>query len=57
MDAPLPRPRPVAIVFGSPFFVNPPADLPTRQILPLIAERMRQEIERLMALAEQLLPK
>jgi 1-acyl-sn-glycerol-3-phosphate acyltransferase len=57
MDAPLPRPRPVAIAFGSPFSVNPPADLPTRQILPLIAERMRQEIERLMALAEQLLSK
>lgn len=55
MEAPIPKPAPVAIVFGKPFMPKLLPDAPKRESLLYITERMREEIERLVAFGEQLL--
>lgn len=55
MEAPLPRPAPVAIVFGEPFVPELNLNAARRELLIQIAERMRKEILRLTDLGEQLL--
>jgi hypothetical protein len=55
MEAPIPKPAPVAIVFGKPFVPQLPDDVPRREALSLITERMRSEIVRLIELGEQIL--
>jgi len=55
MEAPLPRPAPVAIVFGQPFSPFLPPDLPRREGLRVLTEKMRCEIVKLIELGERLL--
>lgn len=55
MEAPIPRPAPVAIVFGKPFMPELNPDLPRRELLTCITEQMRSEIVKLMELGERLL--
>lgn len=55
MEAPIPKPAPVAIVFGKPFMPELLPDAPRRESLLHITERMREEIGKLMELSEQLL--
>ncbi|MFN4178737.1 MAG: lysophospholipid acyltransferase family protein [Armatimonadota bacterium] len=55
MEAPIPKPAPVAIVFGKPFMPQLLPDAPRRESLIYITERMRGEIERLAEFGEQLL--
>lgn len=55
MEAPIPKPVPVAIVFGKPFMPELLPDAPKRESLLYITERMREEIERFVAFGEQLL--
>lgn len=55
MEAPIPRPAPVAIVFGEPFMPELSPDASRRELLTRITERMRSEIVKLMELGEQLL--
>jgi 1-acyl-sn-glycerol-3-phosphate acyltransferase len=55
MEAPIPKPAPVAIVFGKPFVPQLPDNVPRREALSLITERMRSEIVRLIELGEQIL--
>ncbi len=55
MKAPIPKPAPVAIVFGKPFMPELLPDAPKRESLLYITERMREEIERLVEFGEQLL--
>ncbi len=53
LEAPLPKPAPVSIVFGSPFRLTLPPDLPRREGLQVLAEQMRREIVHLMGIAER----
>ncbi|MCX7643215.1 MAG: 1-acyl-sn-glycerol-3-phosphate acyltransferase [Armatimonadetes bacterium] len=55
MEAPIPKPAPVAIVFGKPFKPKLSPDAPRRETLLQITEQMRSEIVKLMELGEQLL--
>lgn len=55
LEAPLPRPARVAIVFGEPFIPHLTNNLPKRELLELITQRMRNEIMRLIELGERLL--
>lgn len=55
IEAPLPRPAPIAIAFGEPFFVTPLPEASTHETLRHATERMRQEIVKLMTVAERLL--
>ncbi len=53
MEAPLPKPAPIAIVFGSPFFPVLPPDLPRREALQVLADQMRQQVSRMIEQAER----
>lgn len=55
MEAPIPKPARVAIVFGKPFMPHLLENAPLRESLSLITERMRGEILRLIELGERLL--
>jgi len=55
MEAPLPKPAPVAIVFGEPFIPEPLPGTTKREFLLHITERMRTEIARLIELGDRLL--
>ncbi len=55
MDAPIPKPAPVSIVFGKPFMPEILPDATRRESLLHITERMRSEIVKLIDLGEQLL--
>ncbi|GBD00293.1 1-acyl-sn-glycerol-3-phosphate acyltransferase [bacterium HR17] len=57
MNAPLPSPAPVAIMFGEPF--QPPANLaaPTREVARLLTEQMHHAVAQLMEQAERWLKK
>lgn len=55
LEAPLPRPSRVAIVFGEPFTPHLTNNLPKRESLELITQRVHNEIMRLIELGERLL--
>lgn len=55
MESPLPRPAPVAIVFGEPFTVTPSPDVPLRETLRKVTEEIRSTIQGLIALGDRLL--
>ncbi|MGQ9518711.1 MAG: lysophospholipid acyltransferase family protein [Candidatus Fervidibacter sp.] len=55
LEAPLPRPARIAIVFGKPFTPHLTNSLPKRELLELVTQRMRNEIVRLIELGERLL--